>query len=220
MAQNGTPGRYEELLETALHLFRQKGYHATSMQDIADSMGLRKASLYHYIDAKEDLLVAIYRRTIAEYSERVRTISEGPGAAKQRLAEAIKAHLESIISHADMFAVYLNENRSLPPAHQEAVREASRDYRRRFEDIIRDGVEAGEFKSVDAHISALLILGACNWLPQWYSASGKMSTEEITGLFTEVLLNGLVAKGEGGTSDAHRGMREADFGSGDFTAGV
>lgn len=220
MTHDGSPGRYEELLETALQLFRQKGYHATSMQDIADSMGLRKASLYHYIDAKEDLLVAIYRRTIAEYSERIRAISAGPGPASQRLAQAIKAHLESIISHADMFAVYLYENRSLPPAHQEAVRAASRDYRRRFEDIIREGIAAGEFKAVDPHVAALLILGACNWLPQWYSPSGKMSTDEITGLFTEVLLRGLMAQGEGGANDAHRGLYQADSRPGNFAAGV
>lgn len=206
LSHDATSRRYEELLETALQLFRKKGYHATSMQDIADAMGLRKASLYHYIDAKEDLLVAIYRRTISEYSERIRSISEGPGAAADRLAQAIKMHLASIISHADMFAVYINENRSLPPAHQAAVREASRDYRRRFEDIIREGIAAGEFKPVDPHVAALLVLGACNWLPQWYSPSGKMSTEEITALFTEVLFKGLLARGEGGGTNAHCGL--------------
>jgi len=119
LGQNAAPGRYEELVETALQLFRQKGYHATSMQDIADSMGLRKASLYHYIDAKEDLLVAIYRRIVSDYTERIRLISEGPGSARERLARAVQSHLESIISHADMFAVYLSENRWLPPAHRE-----------------------------------------------------------------------------------------------------
>nr|MBO2472236.1 TetR/AcrR family transcriptional regulator [Bacillota bacterium] len=220
VAQEGFSSRYEELLETALQLFRQKGYHATSMQDIADGMGLRKASLYHYIAAKEDLLVAIYRRTIAEHTERISAISAGPGPASERLARAIKAHLESIISHADMFAVYLYENRSLPPAHQEAVRAASRDYRRRFEDIIREGIDSGEFKPVDPHVAALLILGACNWLPQWYSPSGRMSTDEITGLFTEVLLRGLMAQREGGAQDAHRGLHQADSGPGDFAAGV
>jgi len=206
LGQNAAPGRYEELVETALQLFRQKGYHATSMQDIADSMGLRKASLYHYIDAKEDLLVAIYRRIVSDYTERIRLISQGPGSARERLARAVQSHLESIISHADMFAVYLSENRWLPPAHREAVRQASRDYRRRFEAIIREGIEAGEFKPVDPHIAALLILGACNWLPQWYSPDGKMTTEEITGLFTEVLLDGLLEKREGGANHAHRGM--------------
>lgn len=220
LGRHGSPGRYEELLETALQLFRQKGYHATSMHDIAESMGLRKASLYHYIDAKEDLLVSIYRRTIAEHSERIESISKGPGSASERLALAIERHLESIASNADMFAVYVSENRSLPPAHQEAVRQASREYRKRFEEIIREGVEAGELKPVDPHVAALLILGACNWLPQWYSASGKMSTEEITGLFIEVLLKGLLTEGEGGADNAHRRMREANFGPGDFAAGL
>lgn len=188
------PGRYEELLETALQLFREKGFHATSMQDIAEGMGLRKASLYHYIGAKEDLLVSIYQRTIAEHGRHIDVIVHGPGTAGDRLHRAIASHLKSIVLHADMFAVYLSEDRSLPPAHKRSVREASRDYRRKFEEIIRQGIEAGEFKDVDAHMAALVILGACNWLPQWYSPSGKMSTEEIIELFTEVLLQGLTKK--------------------------
>lgn len=185
------PGRYEELLETALQLFHKKGFHATSMQDIAAGMGLRKASLYHYIDAKEDLLVSIYQRTIAKYGKRIDSIVHGRGSAKSRLLKAIASHLESIVVHADMFSVYLSEDRSLPPAHKQSVREASRDYRRKFEEIIRQGIDTGEFKDVDPHLSALVILGACNWLPQWYSPEGKLSTEEIVELFTEVLLQGL-----------------------------
>jgi Transcriptional regulator len=90
VAQEGSSSRYEELLETALQLFRQKGYHATSMQDIADGMGLRKASLYHYIAAKEDLLVAIYRRTIAEHTERISAISAGPAPLRSGSREPSK----------------------------------------------------------------------------------------------------------------------------------
>lgn len=186
-----TQGRYEELLETALHLFHKKGFHATSMQDIASGMGLRKASLYHYIDAKEDLLVSIYQRTISEYGQRIDSIVNGQGTARERLLEAIASHLESIVLHADMFAVYLSEHRSLPPRHRDAAREASRNYRMKFEKVIRQGIETGEFKDVDAHLSALVILGACNWLPQWYSPTGKKSAEEIVELYTEVLLQGL-----------------------------
>lgn len=185
------PGRYEELLETALHLFHKKGFHATSMQDIAEGMGLRKASLYHYIDAKEDLLVSIYQRTIAEYGRRIDSIVHGDGPASQRLRQAVASHLESIILHADMFSVYLSEDRSLPEAHRHSVREASREYRMKFETIIRQGIEAGEFKELDPHVTALVILGACNWVPQWHSPSGKMTTEEIVDLFAEVFLEGL-----------------------------
>lgn len=185
------PGRYEELLETALHLFHKKGFHATSMQDIAEGMGLRKASLYHYIDAKEDLLVSIYQRTIAEYGRRIDSIVHGEGSAGERLRKALASHLESIILHADMFAVYLSEHRSLPDAHRDAARAASREYRIKFESIIRQGIAAGEFKEVDPHVTALVILGACNWVPQWHSPSGKMTTEEIIELFAEVLLQGL-----------------------------
>src|SRR5690625_7878699 len=99
------------------------------MQDIAEGMGLRKASLYHYIDAKEDLLVSIYQRTIAAYGQRIDSIVHGSGPAFERLREAIARHLESIILHADMFAAYLSEARSSPESHRQSVRQASRESR-------------------------------------------------------------------------------------------
>ncbi|HLT58922.1 MAG: TetR/AcrR family transcriptional regulator [Limnochordales bacterium] len=184
-------GRYEELLETALRLFREKGYRTTSMQDIADALGLRKASLYHYIRSKEDLLVPAYQYTIDAHVRRLEEIAQGSGSARERLRQAIASHLAAIIQHADLFALYLREVESLPEHLRQAVRAANRAYRVRLTDLIRQGVEAGEFKAVDPAVAALLILGACNWLSQWYAATGRMSPQEITELFLEVLLNGL-----------------------------
>ena len=212
------PGRYEELLETALRLFREKGYRATSMQDIADEMGLRKASLYHYVKSKQDLLVPAYQYTIANHARRLEEIASSPGSARERLARAIATHLQSIIDHADMFALYLREVESLPEYLRQAVRAANRAYRIRFEAIVRQGVESGEFKPVDPAVAARLILGACNWLSQWYSPGGRMTPQEINELFLEVLLKGLL--NEGGRKDAHRSLHQADLGPRDLAAGV
>ncbi|MBO8142734.1 MAG: TetR/AcrR family transcriptional regulator [Firmicutes bacterium] len=229
-------GRYHEVLKTALRLFRHKGYHATSMQDIADAVGLKKPSLYHYVKSKQDLLLPAYRHVVSRYTERLEAIASGPGSAQEKLGRAIASHVQVIIEHADMFAVYLSELRSLPASHRQAVRQASREYRLRLESIIRQGIETGEFRPVDPHLASLIILGACNWLPQWYVPGGRMSPKEIAGMYLEVLLQGLLApdparrQGEpaqpGVTvarrrpEDARRGMHQADFGSGDFAAGV
>jgi len=183
--------RYQELLETALRLFREKGYHATSMQDIADALGLRKASLYHYIKSKEDLLVPAYQYTIDAHVRRLEEIANSPGSARERLARAIASHLQAIIEHADLFALYLREVESLPEHLRQAVRAANRAYRVRLASIIRQGVEAGEFKPVDPAVAALVILGACNWASQWYTPGGRLSAQELTGVFLELLLNGL-----------------------------
>jgi len=183
--------RYEELLETALRLFREKGYRATSMQDIADALGLRKASLYHYVKSKQDLLVPAYQYTIDAHVRRLEQIAQAPGSARERLQEAIASHLQAIIDHADLFALYLREVGSLPEHLRQVVHATNRAYRVRFAAIIQQGVETGEFKAVDPPVAALLILGACNWVSQWYRGGGRMSPQEITALFLEVLLNGL-----------------------------
>src|SRR5438132_6755602 len=105
--------RGEEVYRAALRLFREKGYHATSMQEIADAVGLYKGSLYHYIGGKEDLLVQVFRRTLGGLVEAVERIAaDRESSAAERLRRAIRAHVAAASEHLDALTVYLHEWRS------------------------------------------------------------------------------------------------------------
>ncbi len=190
--RNGrSPDRWQEILEAASALFYAQGYHATSMQDLADAVGLQKGSLYHYLRSKEDLLFPLIQQTLQGYVDDLEAIAGAGGSAAERLRRAVTAHVERVARFGDMMTVFISEGRHLKPEEQERVRALADRYRQMLEGLIREGVESGEFRTPDPALATLAILGACNWLPQWYRPGGRAAPAEIAGVFMDLFLKGL-----------------------------
>src|SRR5574337_605031 len=121
-----TRPREAELHEAATRLFRERGFHATSMQDLAEALGMNRGSLYHYIEAKDDLLWAIVSDALARLDAAVRPALEADGPdtipASRRLERGIDAHLTFAAEHGDELALLQIELRSLSPERQEIGR--------------------------------------------------------------------------------------------------
>lgn len=188
--------RKEQVLEAAVHLFRAKGYHATSVQDIADAVGLRKGSLYHYITSKEELLFEIIHETIQAYIRRLEAIVARPEPASRRLAAAIAAHIEAVARDTEGFSIFISETRALEPEQRRRIEEASSRYGHLLEQLIQEASREGDFRSVDSTMAALAILGACNWMHRWYDPRGRLSPRQIAEAFTHVFFHGLAPRGE------------------------
>ena len=186
--------RGEQVYAAALRLFREKGYHATSMQDIAAAVGLYKGSLYHYIGGKQDLLVQVFERAmgalIAEV-ERIAADTSLPPSTQVRLVVA--AHVEAVSSNLDALTVYLHEWRALAGDALATVQAQRERYTLLVSEIVGRGVTLGEFDTPDVRIATLGVLGMCNWLCQWYSPGGRLGPAEIAGHFADLVLRGLVA---------------------------
>src|SRR5579864_455688 len=168
---NGAPPREraEEVYAAALRLFTEKGYHATSMQDIAAAVGLYKGSLYHYIGGKEELLVQVFERAMGSLLERVeRVVADTSISPAHQLRMLIRAHVEAVASNLDALTVYLHDFRALTGDALEVVRGQRDRYRELVATVVERGVRAGEFKATDVGIATLGVLGMCNWLAQWY----------------------------------------------------
>jgi AcrR family transcriptional regulator len=206
--------RSEEVYSAALRLFTEKGYHATSMQDIAAEVGLYKGSLYHYIGSKEDLLVQVFQRAMDSLLARVEQIvadtSRRPSA---QLREVIRAHVEAVAANPDALTVYLHEFRALAGEALEGVRAQRDRYRELVETIVDRGVRLGDFsqtqpqpqtqtqteietpappETVDIGIATLGLLGMCNWVVQWYQPGGRLTPTEIADRFADMVLGGLL----------------------------
>jgi len=187
-----TRDRGEEVYVAALRLFREKGYHATSMQDIAAAVGLYKGSLYHYIDGKEELLVRVFERGMGVLLAEVERIAADPtGSPSTQLRRIVEAHVEAVATNLDALTVYLHEWRALAGESLANVREQRERYQRLVTEIVDRGVKAGEFCVSDVSIATLGLLGMCNWLCQWYSPSGRLSAREIGARFADMVLDGL-----------------------------
>lgn len=186
---------YDRILTEAARLFCEKGYHATSMEDLAAAVGIKKGSLYYYIESKEQLLLEIAELIPPKFIAGVVTLLEDTQlTAEQKVRTAIMRHLELFRTETGLTwsRVFLREYRALPSEHRRKFLEQRQQYENVLRRLIAEGVERGEFAQVDVAMVTRAILGMCNWAIEWYSPNGKLSTEEIASIFSDLILKGLL----------------------------
>ncbi|MDQ4076860.1 MAG: TetR/AcrR family transcriptional regulator [Chloroflexota bacterium] len=186
--------RRDELLEKAAHLFRAKGYHATSMKDIAAELEILPGSLYHHIDSKESLLVEIMQRGIEVLLEYVRPVvaSDAPPIAKLR--DLVRFHIIAIAEHPDVLTVFLHEMKSLPEARRQEQLQLRDEYERLLMSVIEEGIACGDFRPLHPRMATFAILGMVNWLYAWYRPTGSLSPDEIADEFLTLIVQGLATE--------------------------
>ncbi len=191
-----TRPRESELWAAATRLFRQRGYHATSMQDLAEALGMNRGSLYHYIDSKDDLLWSILNRTFDLLEERVVRLLQGDAPPLGRLTDAIHAHLRVAADHADEMSLIQIELRSLNPERRTQLIERRDAYEAAWRGAIAAGVASGAIREVDVRLAGIGILSVCNWFTQWYRPGGELGVDEIADAFVALFLDGLTPRGD------------------------
>ena len=193
-----TRPREAELYRAATRLFRERGFHATSMQDLAEALGMNRGSLYHYIASKDDLLWRIVDDGFSTLEERVLPLLAGERPALERLREAVAAHLDVVAEQRDELILLQMERRALPPERVAAVIARRDAYEAEFRRAIRDGVAAGELRDVDERLASIALMSLCNWFTQWYRPDGALTPGEIADVLTGFYFDGLrVREGEG-----------------------
>lgn len=182
----------ETILEAAAQVFRQKGFHGASMQDIAEAVNLQKASLYHHVSSKQEILLALLNRALELLLERISPIADQPIPADQKLAQMIRAYLQILAENMDLSAVLLFEHRSLE-RKQHARHVPHRDkFEALWRNVLQEGVSARLFACEDPALTARAILGILNWTITWYRPGGELEIDEIADQYSKLLLNGLL----------------------------
>lgn len=182
----------EEIIEAAIRLFNQNGYHATSMQDIARSVCIKKPSLYHHFDSKEAILLAILDTGMEWLINEVDSISASDSDCIVKLRSIIHAHAEMIANNPEGAAVFLREDRGLGDAYLERYVSRRDHFEKSVRTIVEQGVSEGVFRSVDTAISVQALLGMVNWMTRWYHPKGRLRPSEIADIFADLFLNGLL----------------------------
>lgn len=185
--------REDHLLEIATQLFKEKGYHNTSMQNLADALGVQKASLYYYIDSKEALLRRILERAATLLGSKVDEIYAADLSPAEKLGLALENHALMVMENLDLASVYLQEYRSLSPSQLEKVMATRKHYEQVLMQVLEDGIASGEFRPVNVKMTLLGFLGMLNWTHQWFSPTGTLSPQEIAAMLTDLALRSLVA---------------------------
>jgi TetR/AcrR family transcriptional regulator, cholesterol catabolism regulator len=180
--------READLMRAAIRLFRERGFHATSMQDLAEALGMNRGSLYHYIDSKDDLLWSIVSGALSQLDDHVRPILESPMSGRDRLRQAIAAHLAFAAAHADELSLVQIELRSLPPERRLAIVDRRDAYERLWRAAIEAALAEGTIRPTNVRLAGIAILSACNWFTQWYRPNGEMTLDDIAAQFADLFL--------------------------------
>jgi TetR/AcrR family transcriptional regulator, cholesterol catabolism regulator len=210
-AAAGTPRRERgaEVYAAALRLFREKGYHGTSMQDIAEAVGLYKGSLYHYIGGKEDLLIQAFERAMAVLLVDVERIAADTSLSPPtQLRQIIEAHVAAVAENLDALTVYLHEFRALAGESLTTVRAQRERYAELVGQIVQRGVRLGQLETTDVRLATLGLLGMCNWMCEWYRPSGRLGADEIGRFFADLILDGLRVASPSSRMPARRASRQ------------
>jgi AcrR family transcriptional regulator len=159
--------RREELTRTAARLFAERGYHATSLADLAEALGIQKASLYHHIASKEDLLWEVAWEGAGAFHAALDGVPADL-ASPERIRLALRAHLAVVAGQLDIATVFVREWRHLSGERRDRFVAERRRYEERIRDLFRDGVERSELRTdLDVATAALLFLSAANWAYTW-----------------------------------------------------
>lgn len=182
----------EDILEAAAQVFRQKGFHGASMNDIADAVNLQKASLYHHVSSKQEILLEILGRALQLLLDRISPITAQTIPADEKLRRMVHEYMQILAENGDLATVLLFEHRALE-RRQHARHVPSRD---RFEalwrDVLAEGVADGVFNCDDIPLTVRALLGLMNWTITWYHPDGAKTIEQIAADYSNLLLNGLL----------------------------
>lgn len=184
----------DDILDAAAQIFREKGFHAASMQDIAQAVNLQKASLYHHVNSKQEILVAILDRALDLLIERMEAVMAKPLPPDEMLRLAMRTYLEAMLEHRDLAAVLLLEHRSLKDEYQARHIPRRDRFERLWRDLIQSGLDAGLFCCADVVMSVRALLGVMNWTITWYRPDGSLSGDEIAAHFSDLFLRGLLTR--------------------------
>jgi AcrR family transcriptional regulator len=199
------PAREDQVRAAALRLFKEKGYHATSMRDIAAAVGINKGSLYSYIKSKEDLLIPVFEQAQGVLLSQIEQISaDASQSPTERLKRAIHAHVTAVADNLDVLTVYLSEWRQLATESLATNRDQRARYAFLFHEILRDGVASGEFRPMDTRIVMLGMIGMCNYLFRWYRPDGRLTPDQIADDLIEMVMRGVAQDQEVRTRSASR----------------
>lgn len=188
------PSRRREIEDVASALFRERGYAATSIRDIARELDIQGASVYAHVASKEDVLWAIVDRTATRFERTAEAIDAAPTPAPDpvaRMSALVRGHVRVIAEDVGAASVFISEWRALTGERRHAILARRDIYESRFRDAIADGVATGDFAMTDPAVAAAYLLAALNGIATWYRPDGRLAAERIADHYVDLALRTL-----------------------------
>ena len=194
MAKTKSPdqtSKREIIHAIAAELFREKGFRATSMRELAAKVGIEAASLYNHIEGKNELLISICFKVANNFTQKMNEVESMDSDIISKIEALIRYHVyENVFNYKDVY-VSDREWRNMEDPELSKYREMRRSYRKRFTSIVEKGISRGEIKKIDANTAVMIFLNAIAAVDQWQRIINKVSSEELENTMVSILIDGL-----------------------------
>jgi AcrR family transcriptional regulator len=181
----------EIIIEKAARLFREKGFGAASMRDLAETVGVEAASLYNHIQSKSEILQAICFKVANEFISHLETIEMSSEPTIKKMETIIRLHICMMLEQYEFVYISDHEWRHLPEPYLSNFLNQRRSYRKRLGDIIEDGINKNEMKNIEPYVAVLTILSAISGIESWQRSRKSTSAETLEANMVKYLIEGL-----------------------------
>ena len=181
----------EVIIEKASRLFREKGFGAASMRDLAEHVGVEAASLYNHIQSKSEILQTICFKVANEFMTNLEVVEASNQSTLKKMETIIRLHIRMMLDQYEYVYISDHEWRHLPEPYLSNFLNQRRSYRKRLADIIEDGTAKGEMKAIDPYTAVLVILSAISGIDSWQRSRKSTTAESLESNMVKFLIEGL-----------------------------
>ena len=190
-AQRRKASKKDLILQKAAAMFREKGFAATSMRDLAETVGIEAASLYNHIRSKNEILEAICFDVANRFNTNIELLEASKQSSIPKVESLLRFHIRQMVENYEEVYVSDREWKHLEEPYLSNFQNQRRNYRKRFAAIIELGINSGEINKIDASTAVLIVLHAVSGIESWHRSTHKISGEELEENMITILIDGL-----------------------------
>lgn len=183
-----TARKKEEIIRTAVSIVAEKGYQGTTMEDIASALLMTKGSMYYYFKDKQDLLYQSHQLLLRRSIREMEHTHQQNLSIKEKLTKSLEIHMGHLIEEQSGFEMMLKPGKFFKEEQLHEIMKLQREYSHCFDRLLEEGIQQGVFLPLDKKIARNILIGAMNWMTQWYDREGKKDKEEMMATMSEYLL--------------------------------
>ncbi|WP_313893313.1 TetR/AcrR family transcriptional regulator [Psychrobacillus sp.] len=178
----------EEILLSAITIVNRKGYDGATMEEIAAELLMTKGSLYYYFKNKGDLMYQCHNLVLSQATKELEVNLNEEGTAEEILRKMVVTHINYAIEEKETFNLIIEPRQMFNEEQIEPVLKLRKHYSSLFDNVIEKGIATGEFHAKEPIIVRMIVLGAMNWIQQWYKPTGRMTKEELEQYFADYII--------------------------------
>lgn len=193
MTKDDSKSKRQIIIEEAAVLFNSMGYSATSMKDIANSVGVKAASLYNHINSKQEILNILLITIAKKFEEGIIDVNRSSYSAKDKLQEVIRMHIRIATDNQNITALILQDWKHLEEPSLSEFKEIRNDYQKVFKSILKEGMDSGDMKSTNLKVTLNVVLSSLRWIynSELYNNSQDVSLTELERTIMEIVFKGI-----------------------------